>query len=100
MKQLGSLDVRPKSSGEPNVVNALEEKALINTPENKMMEGGRVAHGTLTGGQIETNIDLEDPGMYGVGIADKHQTSLILDNDYARPDYARKPKNSYTKIGR
>ena len=50
---------------------------------------------------IETSIDEEPNELYGVKqSAEKTDTSLTLDNNHARPTYARSPKNPYAKISK
>lgn len=52
------------------------------------------------GGQHETEIITEEPGVYGVEntVQSEEVTSLTLDNEHPRPSYARSAKNTYSKI--
>ena len=90
------------NSGFMKQLKTLDSKTLNTQQENPVvMPNNPLTKGEINDSKIiETSIDIEDPSMYGVDNTTKHQTSLTLDNDYARPEYTRKPKNSYTTIGR
>lgn len=92
-------NMRPQIRPNPGFVDQLIK--MSQSPNDPITQSQNLSNAQFENVYTETDVDMGDSTMYGVVTTETHPqstTSLTLDNDHARPDYARPPKNSYAKI--